>query len=81
MITRVLAVTDDAAPFTSNRTLTGTLSQLFPAGRRGRREVCRIPIPETPANCCFGGDDFRTVFVTARTSLYAVDVGIEGLRR
>lgn len=45
MITRVLAVTDDAAPFTSNRTLTGTLSQLFPAGRRGRREVCRIPPP------------------------------------
>ncbi len=44
-------------------------------------EVCRIPMPEVPANCCFGGKDFTTLFVTARTSLYAVEVGIEGVRR
>lgn len=31
-----------------------------------------IPVPEGPANCCFGGDDYRTLFITARTSLYSV---------
>ena len=31
-----------------------------------------IEVPESPSNCCFGGDDFRTLFVTARTSLYAI---------
>ena len=38
-------------------------------------------MPEVPANCCFGGKDFTTLSVTARSSLYAVDVGIEGVRR
>ncbi|QDU92919.1 SMP-30/gluconolactonase/LRE family protein [Lignipirellula cremea] len=31
-----------------------------------------IAVPEGPANVCFGGDDFRTLFITARTSLYSV---------
>jgi hypothetical protein len=30
-----------------------------------------ISIPESPANCTFGGKDMKTLFVTARTSLYA----------
>jgi gluconolactonase len=36
--------------------------------------VGRIEIPEKPANLCFGGHDGRTLFVTARTSLYAIRV-------
>ncbi|HEY1065223.1 MAG TPA: SMP-30/gluconolactonase/LRE family protein, partial [Pirellulales bacterium] len=32
----------------------------------------RIKTPEGPANVCFGGDDMRTLFITARTSLYSV---------
>ena len=31
-----------------------------------------IAFPEQPSNCCFGGADNRTLFVTARTSLYRV---------
>jgi gluconolactonase len=31
-----------------------------------------IPVPEGPANVCFGGDDYKTLFITARTSLYSV---------
>lgn len=31
-----------------------------------------IPVPEGPANCTFGGDDYKTLFITARTSLYSV---------
>jgi len=37
-----------------------------------------IAIPEQPSNVCFGGPDLRTLFVTARTSLYAVDVSVGG---
>ncbi len=32
----------------------------------------QIDVPEAPANLCFGGDDYRTLFITARTSLYSV---------
>ena len=31
-----------------------------------------IAIPEHPANVCFGGKDFDTLFITARTSLYSI---------
>ena len=32
----------------------------------------RIDVPEGPANVCFGGDDHKTLFITARTSLYSI---------
>jgi YD repeat-containing protein len=33
-----------------------------------------ITFPEQPSNCCFGGTDGKTLFVTARASLYRVRV-------
>lgn len=39
-----------------------------------------IPVPEHPANVCFGGGDYRTLFVTARTSLYAIPAKIPGAK-
>jgi gluconolactonase len=33
-----------------------------------------IEVPEGPANLCFGGEDGKTLFITARTSLYSVRV-------
>ncbi len=36
------------------------------------KQLEQIDVPEGPANVCFGGDDFRTLFITARTSLYSV---------
>ena len=33
-----------------------------------------VECPETPANCLLAGDDGRTLFMTARTGLYAVRV-------
>jgi gluconolactonase len=36
------------------------------------KELQQIDVPEAPANVCFGGDDFKTLFITARTSLYSV---------
>ena len=37
-----------------------------------------IPVPEQPANVCFGGPENRTLFITARTSLYAVELEVAG---
>ena len=37
-----------------------------------------IKTPESPANCCFGGDDFKTLYITARTSLYSVELANAG---
>jgi len=31
-----------------------------------------IVVPEGPANVCFGGEDYKTLFITARTSLYSI---------
>ncbi|MFT5122918.1 MAG: gluconolactonase [Kiritimatiellia bacterium] len=40
----------------------------------------QIDVPEGPANVCLGGDDYQTLFITARTSLYAVRVIHPGAR-
>lgn len=37
-----------------------------------------IELPEQPANCAFGGMNFRTLYVTARTSVYAVPMESTG---
>ena len=43
--------------------------QVFsPAGER----LLRIPVPETVSNVCFGGEDGRTLYLTASTSLYRI---------
>lgn len=42
------------------------------------RPVGSIAVPEPPANLAFGGADGRTLFVTARTSLYAVEMTVAG---
>ncbi len=39
-----------------------------------------IVAPEVPANCAFGGDDYRTLFFTARTSVYSVRVTTPGAK-
>lgn len=37
-----------------------------------------IAVPEQPSNCAFGGADRRTLYITARTSLYQVRVATPG---
>jgi len=39
-----------------------------------------IRTPETPANCAWGGEDWRTLFITARASLYRIRLGIPGVK-
>jgi gluconolactonase len=37
-----------------------------------------ISVPEVPSNCTFGGPDRKTLYITARTSLYRVALAIPG---
>jgi gluconolactonase len=37
-----------------------------------------IRTPEIPANLCFGGPDLRTIFFTARTSVYTMRAKTQG---
>jgi cyanophycinase len=39
-----------------------------------------IPVPENPTNADFGGKDLRTLYITARTSVYAVTTEVKGHR-
>ena len=38
-----------------------------------------VAFPQQPANVCFGGDDRKTMYVTARTGLYRVKMPFPGL--
>lgn len=38
----------------------------------------KILTPESPANLCFGGTNGTTLFITARTSLYSIEVKVKG---
>lgn len=37
-----------------------------------------IVTPELPANCAFGGPDYKTLFIAARTSIYSIQLSIAG---
>jgi roadblock/LC7 domain-containing protein len=39
-----------------------------------------ITVPEIPSNCAFGGSDNKTLFITARTSVYKVELNIQGIK-
>ena len=38
-----------------------------------------IEIPESPSNLCFGGSDRKTLFITARTSVYTLKTNVQGV--
>jgi gluconolactonase len=38
-----------------------------------------IPLQETPSNCAFGDPDLGSLYVTARTSVYRVRLGVKGI--
>ncbi|MBW6535978.1 MAG: SMP-30/gluconolactonase/LRE family protein [Mariniphaga sp.] len=41
--------------------------------------VQEIEFPENPANICFGGKKQKTLFVTARTSVYTLEMKVKGV--
>jgi sugar lactone lactonase YvrE len=48
---------------------------LNPAGSR----LGVIPVPELPANLAWGDEDWKTLYITARSSLYRIRLGIAGV--
>ena len=42
------------------------------------RHLGIIRLPEIPANCAWGGADYRTLLLTARTSVYAMRMKTPG---
>ncbi len=42
-------------------------------------QIATIPVPELPSNVAFGGPDRSTLFITARTGFYAVEMAVRGL--
>jgi len=44
------------------------------------RKLGRIVLPEQPANLAWGDVDWRTIFVTARTSVYRLRASVPGIR-
>jgi gluconolactonase len=40
----------------------------------------RIKTPEHPSNVCFGGKDFRTLFITASRGFYSIEMNVKGGR-
>lgn len=58
-----------------NLYLTGAGVDVFnPDGEK----IGTIEVPERPANVCFGGKDRKTLFITARTSLYSIAMAVRG---
>jgi len=39
-----------------------------------------VVFPQQPSNCCFGGEDGKTLYVTARTGVYKIRTTVEGIR-
>ncbi|MDK1021058.1 MAG: SMP-30/gluconolactonase/LRE family protein [Candidatus Hydrogenedentes bacterium] len=46
----------------------------------GGTKLETIDVPEGPSNVTFGGKDGKTLFITARTSVYAIDMRVGGQR-
>jgi gluconolactonase len=42
-------------------------------------KIGEIELPESPSNLCFGGKDRKTLFITARTSVYTLRMGVAGV--
>ena len=42
------------------------------------KQVAKIKLPQQPTNLCFAGKDRKTLFITARTSIYAIQVTVSG---
>lgn len=40
----------------------------------------RIKTPEHPANVCFGGKNFKTLFITAVSGFYAIEMNVKGAK-
>jgi len=59
-----------------NLYLTGSAVTVY---NRAGEKIDTIEVPEIAANVCFGGEDKKTLFITARTSVFSLRMRIKGL--
>ena len=52
----------------------GTVQVFNPTGKK----IGDIKFPEKPSNICFGGKDGKTLYVTARTGFYSLEMQVAG---
>ena len=45
---------------------------------KSAKEIGVIPVPEMPANVCFGGKDHKTLFICARKGFYSIRIKYPG---
>ena len=83
---RIFADMSSAEPGVPDGLKVDTAGRVFCTGNGGTcvfdaegRHLGTIRTEEVPANCAFGGSDRRTLFLTARTSLYSVRVRDPGV--
>jgi gluconolactonase len=60
---------------TAGRGTTAGISIFTPEGKK----VAFLPTPEDPSNCCFGGKELKTLYITAGKSLYRVETEMTGV--
>ena len=53
----------------------GGLWVIDPSGKR----LGRITLPELPANLAWGDEDWRTLYITARSSIYRLRLAVQGI--
>jgi len=61
---------------TAGAAKTAGISVFTPEGKK----VGFLPTPEDPSNCCFGGKELKTLYITAGKSLYRVETTMTGVK-
>jgi gluconolactonase len=72
-----MAMTENG--FVVTTTGSGTEAAIVVFDANGKK-IDSILVPEDPANCCFGGDDLRTLYIAAGKSLYRVATKAKGVK-
>jgi gluconolactonase len=47
----------------------------------GGKQIAKIDVPENCTNVCYGGKTMKTLFITAGTSLYSIEMKVKGAAR
>ena len=55
----------------------GSVKVFSPMGE----QIAELKFPEPPANVVFGGKELKTLYVTARTGFYSLDMAVTGAKR
>ncbi|MEO0413614.1 MAG: sulfatase-like hydrolase/transferase [Verrucomicrobiota bacterium] len=74
-----ISMTEDSLPVRSDGMCVDVLGNVYTTTHQGveifdkdHQPVAVVPTPEGAANACFGGKDLKTLYITARKSLYSI---------